>query len=118
MEAQLLYSPSDVQEEAHYCEEAREICYGGTQGCGKTWWLRWDPILTQVYDWNGSPGEHSRYLTARSRGEKFESKGWALSLRRTYKDLEQTIQKVLGFIYKVDPRAAFFARADVDEVLV
>ena len=72
MEPQLLYSPSDVQREAHYCE-AREICYGGTQGCGKTWWLRWDPIITQVYDWNGSKGEHTRYLEAQERGEKFES---------------------------------------------
>jgi hypothetical protein len=102
----VLYSPSEVQSEAHYCE-AREICYGGTQGCGKTWWLRWDPIITQVYDWNGSKGEHTRYLEAQARGEKFESKGWALHLRRTYKDLEQTIQKVLGFIFKVDPGASY-----------
>ena len=106
MEPQLLYSPSDVQQEAHYCD-AREILYGGTQGCGKTWWLRWDPIITQVYDWNGSPGEHSRYLAARARGDNFESKGWALHLRRTYNELEQTIQKVLGFIYKVDPGAVY-----------
>jgi hypothetical protein len=105
-EPQLLYSPSDVQREAHYCD-AREICYGGTQGCGKTWWLRWDPIITQVYDWNGSPGEHSRYLAAKARGENFQSKGWALHLRRTYNELEQTIQKVLGFIYKVDPGANY-----------
>lgn len=109
MEPLTLYQPSDVQREAHYCE-AREICYGGTQGCGKTWWLRWDPILTQVYDWNGSPGEHSRFLADKARGEKFESKGWALSLRRTYKDLEQTIQKVLGFIYKVDPGAEYSSK--------
>jgi hypothetical protein len=105
-ESLVLYAPSEVQKEAHYCE-AREILYGGTQGCGKTWWLRWDPILTQVYDWNGSPGEHSRFLAARARGEGFESKGWALHLRRTYNELEQTIQKVLGFIYKVDPGAVF-----------
>jgi len=103
---QVLYTPSAVQREAHNCR-AREILYGGTQNCGKTWWLRWDPIMTQVYDWLGSPGEHSRYLEALKRGEKWKSKGWALHLRRTFPMLLQTISKVLDFVYKVDPGAVY-----------
>lgn len=106
---QVLYRPSDVQKEAHYCQ-AREILYGGTQGCGKTWWLRWDPIITQVYDWNGSPGEQSRFEAAYLRGEHFQSKGWALHLRRTFKMLLQTISKVKEFVYKVDPGAHYDAK--------
>jgi len=97
-----LYVPGDVQREAHYCD-AREILYGGTQNCGKTWFLRWDCIMTQLYDWNGSPGEFSRYLDAVYKGGVFKSKGWALHLRRTFKMLTQTISRVLDFVYEVDP---------------
>ena len=104
-----LYVPSPVQLEAHLCD-AREILYGGTQGCGKTWFLRWDPIMTQVYDWKGSPGEHTRYIEALKRGEHYESKGWALHLRRTFPEIEQTIQKVLGFIKKFDPGADWLSK--------
>ena len=110
MSATAIYAPSPVQQEAHFCE-AREILYGGTQGCGKTWFLRWDPIITQVYDWNGSPGEHTRYLEAIQRGEHYESKGWALHLRRTFPEIEQTIQKTLGFIRKFDPGADWIAKS-------
>ena len=105
-----LYAPSAVQQEAHFCP-AREILYGGTQGCGKTWFLRWDPIITQVYDWRGSPGEHTRYLEALKRGESYESKGWALHLRRTFPEIEQTIQKTLGFIRKFDSGADWIAKS-------
>jgi hypothetical protein len=102
----VLYKPSKVQQEAHSCE-AREILYGGTQNCGKTFWLRWDPIITQLYDWNGSPGEHSRYLAAKRAGIEWRSKGWALHLRRTFPMLLQTISKVLDFVFKVDPGAVY-----------
>jgi hypothetical protein len=101
-EASALYVPSGVQQEAHVCV-ADEILYGGTAGCGKTVFLRWDPVITQIYDWNGMPGEHTRYVEALKRGEEFQSKGWALHIRRTYPMLLQTIFKVLDFAFKVDP---------------
>ena len=102
MDGSALYVPSGVQQEAHSCV-ADEILYGGTAGCGKTVFLRWDPIVTQVYDWNGLPGEHTRYLEARKRGHDFKSKGWALHIRRTFPMLLQTIVKVKEFAFKLDP---------------
>jgi hypothetical protein len=103
-----LYVPGDVQREAHYCD-AREILYGGTQNCGKTWFLRWDVIMTQLYDWNGSPGEFSRYISAIERGETFKSQGWALHLRRTYKMLTQTIERCRAIAEYVDPEVHWSA---------
>jgi len=105
---QAIYAPSDVQQEAHDCR-AVQILYGGTAGCGKTWWLRWDPIITQLYDHWGEPGEHTRYLQARARGEDFKSAGWALHVRENMTQLDQTIDKVKDIASKVDPGSRWVA---------
>lgn len=97
-----LYKPSEVQQEAHSCRTGNftEILYGGTAGCGKTWFLRWDPILTQVF------GEHERYVEQLRLGNKgWRSIGWAIHFRREYPMLQQTIDRVADFIKKVDPGA-------------
>lgn len=98
-----LYEPSAVQLEAHSFQpyDEVEILYGGTAFCGKTLWLRWDPIETQ---W---AGEHQRWLEARARGESFESVGWALHVRRTYPMLLQTILYMRAAAKKLDPGVAW-----------
>ena len=93
-----LYVPSDVQREAHTCQ-VREILYGGTAGCGKSVWLQWDPIITQVF------GEHARFLEYKSKGVPWKSQGWAIHFRREFPMLQQTIAKVADIIPKVDPGA-------------
>jgi len=112
MEERYIYTPSPVQLEAHNCQGAdvQEILYGGTAGCGKSVWLRWDPIITQLYDWNGMPGEHTRYLEAKTRGEEFRSVGWALHVRENYNQLLQTIEECKGIAKMVDPGSRWVAR--------
>lgn len=92
----LIYEPSGVQREAHLCR-ARELLYGGTAGCGKSIFLWWDPIETQLVV------EHQRYLEARRRGEDFVSHGWHIYFRRVYPMMDQAMAKVDQFIRKVDP---------------
>jgi len=92
----ILYQPSDVQREAHLCR-ARELLYGGTAGCGKTLFLWWDPIQTQLVF------EHQRYLQALREGRDWSSSGWAIYFRREYPMMVQAIAKIDAFIHKVDP---------------
>jgi hypothetical protein len=91
-----LYNPSDVQREAHACT-AHEILYGGTAGCGKTVFLEWDPIVTQVF------GEHERFIEYLRKGVPWKSKGWSIHFRREFPMLKQTMEFVGDFIRKVDP---------------
>lgn len=116
MEAErTIYSPSEVQQEAHDCQgsDVQEILYGGTAGCGKSVWLRWDPIITQLYDWHGMPGEHTRYLHARARGEEYHSVGWALHVRQNFKHLIQTIDECRNLASIVDPGSRWISRDDL-----
>ena len=94
-----LYEPSAVQLEAHSFQpfDEVEILYGGTAGSGKTLFLRWDPFETQ---W---AGEHQRWVDARSRGEQFQSVGWALHVRRVFPMLIQTILYVRDVSGRLDP---------------
>jgi hypothetical protein len=87
-----------VQREAHTCQ-VREILYGGTAGCGKSVWLEWDPIITQVF------GEHARFLEYRAKGVPWKSQGWAIHFRREFPMLQQTMAKVQEIVPKVDPGA-------------
>jgi len=96
MDIEELYKPSDVQAEGHACP-ARVILYGGTAGCGKTLFLRRDPVVTQLC------GEIDRFVMARRAGQTFKSVGWALHLRRNRTMLEQTILDMLDFSKKMDP---------------
>lgn len=98
-----LYSPSEVQEEAHACT-AREILYGGTAGCGKSVFLRRDPYVTQWHH------EHERYKATRRAGQSFTSRGWALHLRREFPMLKQTIRDMIDFARKIDDGAEWNAR--------
>lgn len=93
-----LYKPSEVQAEAHACRtgDFTEILYGGTAGCGKSIWLWWDPIITQVFR------EHERYIEYLRHGVEWRSKGWHIHFRRTYKMLKETIACVGDIIRKVD----------------
>lgn len=75
----------------------REILYGGTAGCGKSVFLWWDPIITQVFS------EHERFIAYRRHGVPWRSRGWAIHFRREMPMLRQTIDIVSDFIRKVDP---------------
>jgi hypothetical protein len=102
MEETALYEASPVQQEAHDCP-AEDILYGGTAGCGKTLWLRWDPVVNQLF------GEHERYLRARDAGEDFESVGWALYVREHLNQLMQTEQYMASMAKRIDPGSRYWS---------
>ena len=96
-----LYKPSDVQAEAHACRtgDFTELLYGGTAFSGKSLFLWWDPIITQVFR------EHERFVEYRRKGIDWRSRGWHLHLRRTFKMLKETIARLGEIIPKIDPGA-------------
>lgn len=93
--AESIYNPAPVQTEFHLCT-ANEILLGGAAGPGKSLALLMDPIQTQLV------GEHQRWMET---GTK--SIGWALHLRRTYKRLEQTINRSQRLFRAIDPDAKY-----------
>jgi hypothetical protein len=95
----VLYNPSPKQAEVHAFQpgDLVQILYGGSAGCGKTVLLRMDPFVTQIIP------EYHRWKEARNRGDKFESQGWALHLRRNSPMLKQTVMKVKRIAEQFDP---------------
>ena len=59
--------------------------------------LKWDPIVTQVFS------EHERFIEYKRKGVPWKSKGWAIHFRREFPMLKQTMDDVADFIRKVDP---------------
>jgi hypothetical protein len=105
-----IYTPSEVQQEAHTVLSAGivdEVLYGGTAGCGKSVFLRMHPFQTQIY------GEHDRWLKAKKEGRYFQSVGWVLYLRRNFGMLQQAIAKVKDVARQIDRNVAWDGKNNI-----
>lgn len=95
MSERAIYNPAPIQTEVHLCQ-ANEILMGGAAGGTKSMTLLMDFVQTQLRF------EHDRWMKTGRR-----SIGWAIHFRRTFKMLEQTIERSHRLFRAIDPKATY-----------
>lgn len=104
----ILYEPSPKQQEFHACT-VDELLFAGAAGPGKTVALVAD-ILPRVQI------EHDRCLNRKKWGANGlhwgASHGWSLHLRRSAKDLQQTLRYATDFYRAVDPGCEYVPKQE------